>query len=82
MVITFVGGTMVPRPFQEMIDPKTKKMRPRLVDMAGENYEVARRYMIRLEKSDFEDPSRLEKLAAVAKMTPAQFTERFAYVAQ
>jgi 6-phosphofructokinase 1 len=80
VVITFVGGTMVPRPFQEMIDPATKKMRPRLVDMAGENYEVARRYMIRLEKSDFEDQSRLEKLAAVVKMSPAQFTERFSYV--
>lgn len=80
VVITFVGGTMVPRPFQEMIDPKTKKMRPRLVDMAGENYEVARRYMIRLEKSDFEDPHRLEKLAAVVKIKPAQFAERFAYV--
>jgi 6-phosphofructokinase 1 len=80
VVITFVGGTMVPRPFQEMIDPKTKKMVPRLVDMAGENYEVARRYMIRLEKSDFEDQSRLEKLAAVVKMTPAQFAERFGYV--
>jgi 6-phosphofructokinase 1 len=80
VVITFVGGTMVPRPFQEMIDPKTKKMRPRLVDVGGETYEVARRYMIRLEKSDFEDPVRLEKLAAVVKMTPAQFTERFAYV--
>jgi ATP-dependent phosphofructokinase / diphosphate-dependent phosphofructokinase len=80
VVITFVGGTMVPRPFQEMIDPKSKKMRPRLVDMAGENYEVARRYMIRLEKSDFEDPTRLEKLAAVVKMTPAQFADRFAYV--
>jgi len=36
--------------------PKTKKMRPRLVDVAGENYEVARRYMIRLERSDFDDP--------------------------
>ncbi len=80
VVITFVGGTMVPRPFQEMIDPDTKKMRPRLVDIAGENYEVARRYMIRLEKGDFEDATRLEKLASVVKMTPAQFTERFAYV--
>ena len=30
---------MVPLPFQEMIDPKTKKMRPRLVDVAGETYE-------------------------------------------
>lgn len=80
VVITFVGGTMVPRPFEEMIDPTTKKMRPRLVDVAGETYEVARRYMIRLEKSDFDDPARLEKLAAVVKMTPAQFRERFEYV--
>ena len=80
VVITFVGGSMVPRPFQEMIDPATKKMRPRLVDVNGETYEVARRYMIRLEKGDFEDPARLEKLAAVVKLTPAQFAERFGYV--
>jgi 6-phosphofructokinase 1 len=80
VVITFVGGTMVPRPFQEMIDPTTKKMRPRLVDIAGENYEVARRYMIRLERADFEDRAKLEKLAAVVKLTPEQFTERFGYL--
>jgi ATP-dependent phosphofructokinase / diphosphate-dependent phosphofructokinase len=80
VVITFVGGNMVPRPFQEMIDPETKKMRPRLVEIAGETYEVARRYMIRLEHGDFEDATKLEKLAATVKMTPAQFTERFAYV--
>ena len=80
VVITFVGGSMIPRPFQEMIDPKTKKMRPRLVDVGGETFEVARRYMIRLEKSDFEDSARLEKLAAVVKMTPEKFKERFWYV--
>jgi 6-phosphofructokinase 1 len=80
VVVTFVGGNMVPRPFQEMIDPVTKKMRPRLVDVAGETYEVARRYMIRLERSDFDDPAKLEKLAAVVKLTPAQFRERFEYV--
>ncbi len=80
VVITFVGGTMVPRPFQEMIDPATKKMRARLVDVNGETYEVARRYMIRLEKSDFEKPEQLKKLAAVVKLTPEQFTERFGYL--
>ncbi len=80
VVITFVGGSMIPRPFQEMIDPTTKKMRPRLVDVKGETYEVARRYMIRLEKGDFDDAARLEKLAAVVKMTAAQFAERFAHV--
>lgn len=80
VVITFVGGTMVPRPFPEMLDPATKKMRTRNVDITGENYEVARRYMIRLEQSDFDEPSRLEKLAAVAKLAPADFRAKFEYV--
>ena len=80
VVVTFVGGNMVPRPFPEMIDPVTKKMRTRLVDIAGENYEVARRYMIRLEQSDFDDAARLERLAGVVKLTPAQFRERFEYI--
>jgi 6-phosphofructokinase 1 len=80
VVITFVGGSMVPRPFEEMIDPVTKKMRPRLVDIHSETYEVARRYMIRLEKDDFDDPGRLKKLADVIKMTPEQFKDRFGYL--
>ncbi len=79
-VVTFVGGSMVLRPFEEMLDPQTKKMPTRLVDIRSETYEVARRYMIRLEKSDFEDPARLEALAAVVRMTPEQFRERFGYV--
>lgn len=80
VVVTFVGGTMVPRPFPEMLDPATKKMRTRDVDITGENYEVARRYMIRLEQSDFDEPSRLEKLAAVAKLPAADFRAKFEYV--
>jgi 6-phosphofructokinase 1 len=80
VVVTFVGGNMVPRPFPEMIDPATKKMRTRNVDITGETYEVARRYMIRLEQSDLDDSTRLERLAAVVKLTPAQFRERFEYL--
>ena len=75
-----VGGKMVPLPFQDMIDPATKRMRPRMVDIAGETYECARRYMIRLERSDFDDPGGWPKLAAVVKMTPDQFRERFEYL--
>ena len=52
----------------------------RLVDITGENYEVARRYMIRLEQSDFDDAARLERLAAVVKLTAAQFRDRFGYL--
>ena len=79
-IVSFVGGHMVPLKFEDMIDPKTSRMRPRLVDVASESYECARRYMIRLEPSDFTDSLQLGKLAAVVKMTPEQFKSRFAYV--
>lgn len=79
-IISFVGGHMVPLKFEDMIDPKTSRMRPRLVDVDSESYECARRYMIRLEKSDFSDPAQLAKLAAIVDMTPEQFKARFEYV--
>jgi 6-phosphofructokinase 1 len=50
------------------------------VDVNSETYECARRYMIRLEPPDFEEPH-LSKLAAVVKLTPGQFRERFGYLA-
>lgn len=79
-IVSFVGGKMVPLRFEDMIDPATNRMRPRLVDVNDENYECARRYMIRLEKSDFTDAATLKKLADVVKMTPEQFSARFGYL--
>jgi 6-phosphofructokinase 1 len=81
-VVSFVGGKMVPLKFDDIIDPKSSRMRPRLVDVDSETYECARRYMIRLEKGDFEDPAKLAKLAAVVKLSPEQFAQRFGYLAQ
>jgi 6-phosphofructokinase 1 len=81
-IVSFVGGTMVPLRFEDMINPATGRMKARLVDVESETYECARRYMIRLEKSDFTDPGQLAKLAAAVKMTPEQFRERFEYVVQ
>jgi ATP-dependent phosphofructokinase / diphosphate-dependent phosphofructokinase len=79
-IVSFIGGKMVPLKFEDMIDPKTSRMRPRLVDVESESYECARKYMIRLEKSDFTDPAQLAKLASIVKMTPEQFKSRFEYV--
>ena len=78
-IISFVGGRMEPLPFEKLINPETKRMQPRKVDIKGEAYESARRYMIRLERSDFEEPE-LNKLAAVAGQTPAEFKKRFGYL--
>ena len=76
-IISYVEGRMNPLPFEKMIDPVTKRLKPRKVNVDGEGYESARRYMTRLEKKDFKDPIMLAKLAAVVKMTPAEFRERF-----
>ncbi len=80
-IISFVAGRLHPLPFDEVIVPETGRMRPRNLDIGGETYEVARRYMIRLEAQDFEDPQRLATLAAEVRMKPEQFRQRFGYLA-
>ncbi|HYT87981.1 MAG TPA: diphosphate--fructose-6-phosphate 1-phosphotransferase [Gemmataceae bacterium] len=81
-IISFVEGRMEPLPFQKMLNPETKRMKTRKVDVNGEGYEAARRYMIRLERRDFEDPVQLGKLAATCHMTPEQFRVRFGYLVE
>ena len=63
-----------------MIDPVTNRTSIRQVDLSSYTYSVARAYMIRLEKSDFETPAMLASLAAEAGMTPHQFRERYEYL--
>ena len=79
-MVSIQAGNFVPVPFSEMIDPSTKRTAVRLVDTTSAHYRIARRYMIRLARDDFEDAEETAKLAAVAGLTPEQFRERFAYL--
>jgi 6-phosphofructokinase 1 len=81
-IISFVGGRMQPLAFAQLIDPRTGRVRPRKVDVDSEAYECARRYMIRLERRDFDEPQRLATLAASAGLDADQFRERFARVVE
>ena len=65
-------------PFEDMRDPVTGKTKIRMVDTDSLYYDVARRYMIRLEARDLEDKEMLRRLAAEASMQPAAFKRRFA----
>jgi 6-phosphofructokinase 1 len=49
----------------------------RLVDIGSTRYAIARRYMVRLRKDDFEDAAELARLSATAKMTPEAFRREF-----
>ncbi len=77
VMVTMQGGNLVPVPFEDMIDPQTNRTRIRTVDLNSYSYSVARAYMIRLEKSDFEAPQTLAALASEARMTPQQFRDRY-----
>ncbi len=79
-IISLVGGHLEPLPFNQMINPQTLRMQTRRVNVNGEGYECARRYMIRLERRDFENPQRLARLASTAGMSPEQFRQRFEYI--
>jgi len=75
-LIALSGGHMVPVTLEELTDPNTGRIRVRLVDVTTESYEVARKYMIRLERSDLEEP-RLSRLAVQTSLSPQEFATRF-----
>jgi 6-phosphofructokinase 1 len=79
-MVSLQGGHFVPVPFSEMLDPKTGKARLRLVDVRSTRYAIARRYMIRLRRDDFEDPHELAKFAATCGLHLGDFRNEFEYL--
>ena len=79
-LVAVIGGRMMPLPFDKLLDPKTGKTTVRLVDVTTESYQVAREYMIRLEKNDLKDQVLLEKMCAIAKMKKEEFVQKFGYL--
>jgi 6-phosphofructokinase 1 len=80
VMVSMQGGQFVPIPFRDMLDPETGRARIRMVDVTSTRYAIARRYMIRLRRDDFEDPEELARLAATAKLTPDEFRQQFEYL--
>ena len=76
-LITFVGGTMKPRPFDSFKRNEQGRLEPRRVEIDGESYHVAREFMIRLEVEDFSNPERVKKLADAGKLSVEEFRRRF-----
>ena len=71
------GGKLDPIPLADLLDPATGRMRIREIDIDSDSYRVARSYMIRLEKKDFEDDDWVQKLAEAGKMSVGEFKKRF-----
>lgn len=77
VLVTLVNGNLRPMPLKELIDPATNRIRTRQVDIRSDVYEVARAYMIRLERRDIESPDMVGKLAAAAKLPVNEFRQRY-----
>ena len=79
-MISIQNGRFVPLYFKDILDPVTKRTRVRMVDPSSESFYIARKYMLRLNKTDFEDPHELAKLAATAHLSIEEFKKRFYYL--
>jgi 6-phosphofructokinase 1 len=82
VMVSLRGGHFVPVPFAQMLDPLTERTRVRMVDIHSTRYAIARRYMIRLRRDDFEDPAAIARFAGVAHLTPDDFRRQFAYLVE
>jgi len=79
-MISMQAGNFVPVPFRDLIDPVTGRAKIRMVDVGSTRYAIARRYMIRLRRDDFEESLRLARIAATAGMAVADFRNEFEYL--
>ena len=79
-MVSIQGGHFVPIPFTQLLDPQTGKAKVRMVDVRSTRYAIARRYMIRPRRDDFDDPTELGKFAAICGMSPQRFREEFEYL--
>jgi 6-phosphofructokinase 1 len=77
-----VHGKFTPIPFDKILDARTGRTKVRPVNIHSAGYEIARRYMVRLDTEDFEQPQSLARIAAPARMTPEAFRSRFEYVVE
>jgi 6-phosphofructokinase 1 len=81
-MVSMQGGHFLAIPFKDLLDPETGRARVRLVDVHSTRYAIARRYMIRLRRDDFEDAHELAKFAATAGLTLQEFRNEFGYLVE
>jgi 6-phosphofructokinase 1 len=82
VMVSIEGGHFVPIPFKNLLDSETGRTRVRMVDVHSTRYAIARRYMIRLRRDDFQDPHEVARLAATCRLSPEEFRAEFEYLVE
>ncbi len=79
-MVSMQGGHFVPMHFADILDPVTNRTRVRMVNAQSAYFRIARNYMLRLGKEDFDDPQELAKLAVAAGVSLDDFRAQFEYL--
>ncbi len=80
VMISMQGGHFEPILLADLLDAETGRAKIRMVDVSSTRYAIARRYMIRLRRDDFEDAHELARFAATAHMSLKEFRDQFEYL--
>jgi 6-phosphofructokinase 1 len=79
-MVSMQGGEFRPIPFDQLLDPATGRTRVRYVNIHSTRYAIARRYMIRLRRDDFENPHEIARFASVAHLSLDEFRDQFEFL--
>jgi len=79
-IVTIEKGKLIPVKFEKIINTKKERVETREVDIDSDVYQVARKYMIRLEKNDFEEIKNVARLALIGNIKTEEFEKRFKYL--
>lgn len=80
VMVSIEQGHFRPIKFEDLMDIKNGRTRMRMVDITSEAYSTARRYMIRLNETDFADPHAIAKYAATCGISIQEFRDQFEYL--
>ena len=74
------NGQVKPWKFSDITDPKTGRVKTRLVDVNSQSFKIARVYMWRMADKDYDNDDLVARVAAAGKMTKEEFKAKFAHL--
>ncbi|MBA31221.1 MAG: 6-phosphofructokinase [Chloroflexi bacterium] len=76
-LICLLNGQVKPLSFEDIKDKNTNKTMVRKVDVNSLYYDVARRYMTRIENNDLRDQKTVNKLAQISKISSSNLIKKY-----
>ena len=81
-LISINNGKMTPLSFDSLKNKKTGATRIRYVDVNTESFEVAQKYMIKLNNDDLSNKKRVKIMSKIANMTAKEFIDYFTEITE